>query len=181
MKKPIIVIAIIALGAAGGYFFFTQTSSPSPAWSGIPKNDVAAVSLEGKKYTHPSFRFSLTVPKETEITSRYEEGGAETILFEVPDTDPVQSFQLYIAPYSESQITEAQVQKDTGGRAQGPFREVIIGGGVRALVFYNENQGLGRLREAWFVTNGHIVEATAYDSLDVWLSHILATFEPNRP
>ena len=131
------------------------------------------------RYIHPTFGFSLDVPEAMRVERFEEKGNAETVTFEIPDTDPPRDFQIYIVSYHGEQITSSQIAKDTHGTATAQPSEVVLGGGVRGIIFESESPVLGRLREVWFLMDGHLFEVTTYAGNDEWLADILDTLNPN--
>lgn len=177
------ITLVVIIGAASTLFISTgdEPSQANITSSEHTTEENNSTPIGKKRYTHPSYLFSLLVPEEVQVESHYEEGGAETVVFSVPNTDPVLDFQLYIVPYSATTITSSQVAKDTHGRAVTEPAEVILGSGIRGIIFETEDPRLGRLREVWFLMNGHLYEATTHIDNESWLADILDTLTPNRP
>ncbi|MEX0917993.1 MAG: hypothetical protein WDZ93_02465 [Candidatus Paceibacterota bacterium] len=184
MNKKRITILVLGVGVlvCSTLFFYLHDQPRQPDVATVGGEEVGDnLPLGKKQYTHPSYLFSFYVSEEVQIESRYEAGGAETVVFTTPGTDPVQDFQLYIVPYSGSTITSSQIIKDTHGRAVTEPIEVVLGSGIRGIIFETEDPTLGRLREVWFLMNGHLYEATTHIAHEAWLAGILDTLEPNRP
>lgn len=101
------------------------------------------------------------------------------MLFVDKSTEPAREMQLYIIPYRGTQISSAQIAKDTRGQAVGTPAEVVLGSGIRGLVFETDDTVFGRLREVWFILNGHLIEVTTNMENDQWLAEVMATLKPN--
>ncbi len=125
------------------------------------------------RYQNAQFHFSLVFPKSLQVTEYKEQGGALTVTFENPDAD--QEFQIYVAPYSGTQITAERFRQDEpSGMRQEPT-DVMIGG-VRATMFFSSNSIMGDTREVWFVRGGYLYEVTTFKELDAWLGQIMSTW-----
>ena len=188
--KIILAVLVLAALAAGAYFSFLNPAMPQQTQTRdvvIQGQDATAQEVSErpvpdgmKRYVHPSFLFSFFVPQETQIERRPEAGGAETTTFEFAGTSTQFEFQIYIAPYTDDQITQSQIAKDTHKTQEGSPQEIVIGSGMHALAFYSSDPALGRLREVWFIMNGHLFEATAEEGYEADLLKVLQTLELNR-
>lgn len=175
----VLILAAVAAGAAwrfmgpGGWPWEQGSASERRAAPAAR----APVPAGMKRYSHPAFRFSLIVPEAAKIGSYRQPGQvARTITFTMPEGDGRQ-FQIYVVPYEKEQIGSSQIAKDTHGRATGTPEDVVIGGGIRALLFTTEDPALGSLREIWFLHDGRLYEATVRAADEAWLSEILQSWE----
>ena len=176
-KRSLIVVVCglaLALIAAGTLLKWQSSTDEAPPG----EREERAPVPEGKRlYIQPAFRFSLILPEEMEVEAVQESGGAHTLTFTLSDSS--QSFQIYSLPYKNETITSSRIAKDTHGTAKGEPAEVVLGGGVRGLMFESENPALGRLLEVWFIHNGRLFEVTTSIDNQPWLAEILNTFDPD--
>lgn len=122
------------------------------------------------------FGFKLDYPSVLMVNVYNEDNDAYTLTFESVDNEK-KGFQIFITPYDGATITSEQILKDLPGtEIQDPV-EVILGDGTRALIFWSNNETIGKTREVWFVYDGHLYEITTYVYLDSWLAEILNTWE----
>ncbi len=128
---------------------------------------------ENKLYQSQLLRFSILYPKNLSV-KEYGEGNTSTITFE--DATSTKSFQIFVVPYQESQISDERFKMDVPSGVMKEPIDVIIGG-IRGTMFYSQNAVLGETREVWFVNNGFLYEITAYADLDSWLAEILSTWQ----
>jgi len=153
--------------------FVNRTSGPLVG----REEGVTRSAQEGKlRYTHPKHHFSLEFPQELAI-GRFTEGlDSETVVFQKPGEES--SFQIFVTPYKQTEITEERLQKDLQGSTFEEPVEVMIGAreDVRAVIFFSEHPTLGRLREVWFIHDGFLYEVAARAELDLWLAEILKTW-----
>src|SRR4051812_41812394 len=123
MKKVLIILALIALCLVGAgawvYFsFFNPTlperdsvgaamlSSPS-----VGQSVVRTKTPGWLEYRNTDFQFSILYPEEIGQLSNYYEGkGARTIAFE--DTKNKRSFQIFVTPYTEPQVSPERFKAD---------------------------------------------------------------------
>ena len=199
--KPGVAIVIAVLGIivlAVGAFFLFHTQSPQNPIAQIPiststaeaSSSTAATSTttpplsqstpvtqeasQGMRlYKNAKFHFSLTYPDTLQATEYQEAGEALTVSFQDPSTN--EGFEVYVTPYSVTQITEARFKTDEpSGTFQEPTNVVIDG--VNATMFYGYNPIMGDTREVWFIHGGFLYEVATYKALDTWLAGIMQTW-----
>jgi hypothetical protein len=174
--KVWIIGGVIILGLLG-YFLFPARKTSPPAVDNsvivmIPPT--APVSDTTRLYKNLLFRFSLTYPQDL-LVREYDDGSsASTITFE--DATGKNGFQIFIVPYTESQITSQQFKKDVPSGVMREPTDIIIGG-QRATMFYSQDVVKNETREVWFIKNSFLYEITTYASLDTWLAQILSTWQ----
>lgn len=168
-----LVLALgVALGAGGAWLMKLEALEASSAL-----RDGTVVSAAGGLATYRNARlgFSITYP-ETFAAQEFDEGnGATTVLFQKPGAR--EGFQLFIVPYAEDSISPERIKKDIPTGVVEEPTEVVIGDGIRATVFWSESPGVGRTREAWFIHEGYLYEATAYAAGDEVLGTALSTLD----
>jgi hypothetical protein len=134
---------------------------------------VVEESSDEATFTHPKLGFSITYPRELQV-SEYDEGeGARTILFQKKEEQ--YGFQMFIIPYAEDSISADRIKKDIPSGIVDEPQEVVIGDGILATVFWSESTLIGRTREAWFTHEGYLYEVTGYASQDALLAQVLGT------
>lgn len=168
----IFALGILLIGAL--YFLFAPEGektipevflSTSTDGGNIPAGfTVYENSKYGIAIAHPS----LAVQEYTEAA------GSMTITFDDPESS--RDFQIFVLPYKETQIALSRIEKDTRGTATEPS-EIIIGSGMRALLFESTDSLLGPLREVWFIHNGYLFEVTVPTGNDPWIAEILGTIK----
>lgn len=123
-----------------------------------------------KEYRSETYRFSLFYPEDFTVKEYKESGGAQTITFS--DNQEEKSFQIFVLPYSDSQVSEKRFKMDVpSGVIKEPV-DVIIDN-VRAIAFFSTNSVMGDTREVWFIKNRFLYEVTTYKELDTWLAVIM--------
>jgi hypothetical protein len=199
-RQKVIAIALVAavLIAVGGVFLLFYSQQPRGLMGQIPVTASTTMSVstaaatstipaplsrstpvtqevaQGMRlYTNASFNFSLSYPDDLRATEYREAGNALTASFQDPSTG--EGFEVYVTPYSDTQVTEARFKLD---EPSGTFQEPtgIIVGGVQAVMFYGYNPIMGDTREVWFIRNGFLYEVTTYKQLDSWLAGIMQTW-----
>lgn len=170
-------VTVIAIGA---WVLYPKEKSEEQAAGTIPSFYVAipgstdadvVVPVGGELYRNERYGFSIVLPHAFEVSERDEGGGARTISF----SSDQQEFQIYVLPYREGQITSSRIAKDTRNSATQP-QEVLLGDGVRALIFTSSDPFFGELREVWFLHEGYLFEVTTYLELDEWLAGTMRTW-----
>jgi hypothetical protein len=180
-----------ALVAAALFFFMRAQAAPSYASIAVASSTPVlerdstvsdAPTQPGLlRFDHPTYYFSLVFPDDLS-PKRYKEGyDSETIVFEPKDEQRKgYGFQIFVTPYAGSAITQSRIAEDIPGADIEEPVEVVIGGGIHALVFWSNAAEIGRTREAWFVHGGHLYEVTAFADEDAWLAKILSTLQFTR-
>ena len=126
------------------------------------------------EYRNSAYNFSLFHPQGLAVKEYTEGGGAMTVTFDGGAQG--ESFQIYVLPYKESQVSEERFRKDVpSGVMQDPV-EVLVDG-VRANAFFSRHALLGDTREVWFIRSGYLYEVTTYKALDPWLAQIMGTWQ----
>jgi hypothetical protein len=146
---------------------FTETSSTS-------SESVAVAPPTGYlPYSNPQFHFSVDYPSNLQMHTYQEPGGGFTAAFQDP-TDNV-GFEVYVTPYSGTQITEDRFRIDEPSGVIDQRTTVTIDG-VPATAFYGSNTIMGDTREVWFIKGGLLYEVTTYKQLDTLLAQIMQTW-----
>jgi hypothetical protein len=182
-----IVLFATVLGAAGAVLWFGHQSSASASENGesasptlvtisatpsaTPTQSPPAGYLP---YSNPQFHFSLDYPSNLQMHTYQEPGSGFTAAFQDP-TDNV-GFEVYVTPYSGTQISEDRFKLDEPSGVIRQQTDVMIDG-VRATMFYGNNAIMGDTREVWFIHGGLLYEVTTYKQLDSWLAQIMQTWQ----
>ena len=127
-----------------------------------------------KEYRNVRYTFSLFYPGSLSVKEIDEGAGARTITFQNPSQGL--GFQIFIVPYREAQVTDAQFKKDEPSGVHTNVQNGLVAGAT-AAAFDGSDAVLGDTREVWFIHNGFLYEVTTMKSLDGWLSQILSTWQ----
>ncbi len=170
---------MVVLGIIG-FFIYTYALSKNTEDAAPAENSVKVyepqpglVSENFREYKNLILRFSLVYPQDLRIKEYADGTSASTITFE--DTSGEKSFQIFVVPYRENQITEEQFKKDVPSGVMNKPVDIIIDG-VQGTMFFSTNASLGDTREVWFIRSGFLYEITTYARLDSWLAQILSTW-----
>ena len=185
-----VVIAILLVLGVASYLFLRPSASPASATAQeasstagaspsttspeMSLTDSSAPPAGWKEYSNPAYHFLLYYPPDLALTEHVEPGGEHTAVFD--DSSNNYGFQIFIVPYSGTQITQARFNLDEpSGVMQSPV-DVIIDG-TRGTIFYSNNALMGDTRELWFIRDGLLYEVTTYKPLDTWLADIMKTWK----
>ena len=149
-------------------------SSSGPfAFAGEPP-DVRIIPARTKEYRNTRYGFSLFYPDNLNVSIFDEGGGASTVTFQ--NILEVKGFQIFIVPYQGEQVSTARFHADEpSGVLKQPMN--ILVGGTKATMFFSTSATLGDTIEVWLIKGGFLFEITAPKQLDVWLAHIMQTWE----
>ena len=191
MKKLFIKLlaaaAVLALAVLVVGWFILQRGSTSlqatfPAEASAVTSSPAQGPL-GPHRTPPSgqqefysaqYRFSLFYPDNLNEKTYDEGGGASTFDFETADYS--QGFEVFVVPYSKTQVDQARFKLDEPSGALMQSTTITINN-TPAVMFFGNNAAMGDTREVWFIRGGYLYEVTTYKDLDAWLSQIMATWQ----
>jgi hypothetical protein len=148
------------------------TSTPSPLPTSTSTTQVAS---QGKRqYSKAGFHFSLLYPENLQVQEYPEQGGGFTVTFQ--DLVADQEVQVYVTPYSGSQISEAQFKLDEPSGVRKNQTDVVVDG-ARGTMFFSSAPRMNDTREVWFINRGFLYEVTTYKELDSWLAQIMQTWK----
>lgn len=185
--KPawIIVSGVVLFALLGGafYFFKIQQSGTSnislatssaalPASVALPSTPQAPAGMS--EYQSRQYHLALFYPSDLAVKEFNEGGGAATVTFQNPRT--IKGFQIFIVPYTKSQISIEQFKKDEPSGVRENLKDITIAGAPGAA-FYSKNTTLGSTYEIWFIKNDFLYEITAPKSLEGWLGEVLQTWQ----
>jgi hypothetical protein len=125
-------------------------------------------------YSNPQFHYSLSYPRNLQVQEYQEAGGAFTVTFQ--DIVADQEFQVYVTPYSNSQITDAQFKLDEPSGVKIDPTDVTVDG-ASGIEFFSNAPRMNDTREVWFIHNGLLYEVTTYKELDAWLKPIMLSWQ----
>lgn len=153
----------------------TASTAPIEHGSALATSSPAteSVGADLRSYSNKQFHFSLLFPQSLQVTEYKEQGGALTVTFENLDAD--QQFQIYVAPYTDRQVSAKRFNQDEPSGVREQPTDVLVDG-VRATMFFSSNAIMGDTREVWFIRGGYLYEITTYKPLDTWLATIMQTW-----
>jgi hypothetical protein len=164
----------------------TGSASASSAASGLSATTSIAASSASDRvpthtaprgylpYSNPQFHFSLSYPHNLQVQEYQETGGAFTATFQ--DVVADQEFQVYVTPYSGSEITDAQFKLDEPSGLKIDPTDVTVDG-ASGIEFFSYAPRLDKTREVWFIHGGFLYEVTTYKELDAWLKPIMQSWQ----
>lgn len=163
---------LVATSAQGDPAAAALTSTPPALASSTPQTQAAPNGM--REYANSTFHFSLLYPNDLQATEYKEQGGALTVTFEDPATS--EGFEIYVTPFSATQITESRFKLDEpSGTFLQPTNVVIDG--TQATMFFGYNSIMGDTREVWFIHGGFLYEVATYKALDSWLAQIMESWK----
>lgn len=109
-------------------------------------------------YWNDTYQFSLFYPEGYRIDEVIESNRAITVTIE--DWVRGSGVQVYVLPYTEEKITDAQFMLDVPSGIRINERTAKVGG-VEAVYFESEDIALGETIEIWFINYGYLYELTA--------------------
>ncbi len=173
--------ALFALCAALAAYLFIYKSTSMSAFERVPAAASSTVSsghrippAGTKEYRSTKYYASLFYPENLAVKTYDEGGGAATVTFQ--DIETSQGFQIFITPYSGTQVTPERFRQDApSGVIESPMDVTV--GGIAARSFYGRDAFLGDTAEVWILYKGYLYEITAHKSQAAWLSSILASWQ----
>jgi hypothetical protein len=127
-----------------------------------------------KEYDNTTYNFSLFYPDDLSLADHVQPDGEHTAVFDDPAGN--KGFQVFIVPYTETQITQSRfLLDDPSGVMQEPVDVTVDG--VRGTIFFSTNPIMGDTRERWFIRGDYLYEVTTYKPLDTWLADIMKTWQ----
>jgi hypothetical protein len=179
---PFAVLSFLAIAIAISYSNTDKdTPSTPPLTSTTAQTSSEHASLqprtppEGwKEYVSMKYMFSLFYPADMKVSEKDEGAGASTITFQIPEK--AEGFQIFITPYAEAQVSEAQFRKDIPSGVRENLVTVGVDGAVGAA-FYSKDATLGETREVWFVKNTYLYETTTLKPLEQGLDAVIASWK----
>jgi len=151
---------------------FSDISFPKTETSGmeIPREIPAGM----REYKNETYGFSLFYPEDMIIREIDEGGGARTFIFE--DVANNLGFQIFVVPYSQSQVSQERFKKDIPSGVRLGMTDTIIDGAIGAT-FYSSHFALGETREIWFIHSGYLYEVTTLKPMALWLETIMQSWK----
>ena len=192
MKNIFAVIVVCLIVAAGAWAVYrytargpialvpqegTQASTTAPLETPPLSSSTPAttqVSADTRGYQNSAFHFGLIFPSNLQATEYKEQAGALTVSFQDPTTN--EGFEVYVTPYSGTQIDEQRFKLDEPSGTYLNPTSVLIDG-VTASKFNGYNAIMGTTTEVWFIHGGNLYEVATYEQLDTWLGQIMQTWK----
>lgn len=177
LPKQFIISIIIVLVLIGGVFIFLQSRTQAPADSDQQKSasttQLAADASDWESFRHPTRSFSFRYPKGWSINSFTEADGSEVVVAQEQGGGQ-KSFQVTARDFDEdAPITKERILQDLPDMLiENP--QTITVSGVQMLIFFSDEESLGKTREVWFSHSGYLYQASAKAELDELLSRVMA-------
>jgi hypothetical protein len=187
---PIVAIVVAALVLFSVYVLVTYARTPTTlaAQSQAPAFVLSAAaqatstaSTEPRtpprgytEYQNTTYGFSLFYPSDLSLSVSNGGGDSETIVLQ--DVKTVRGFQVFIVPYSGTQVTEQRFLEDEPSGVSDDLQNITVDGAA-AAAFYSTDPDLGDTYEAWFIHGGYLYEVTTLKPLASWLSQIMETWQ----
>jgi hypothetical protein len=119
------------------------------------------------------YKFQLFYPDDFEV--KEYKGKESTAIYTFKAADG-HSFEIFIVPYGDPQISKERFQMDEPSGILENMSTTTIDGVVAAF-FNGRNASMGDTAEVWFIGRGFLYEVTTYKELAPWLSQLLATWQ----
>jgi hypothetical protein len=168
------VIAVTDSASASSTAPALSATAATPAISPSDMQPTHAAPSGYLPYSNPQFHFSLSYPRNLQVQEYKEAGGGLTVTFQ--DIVADQEFQVYVTPYSDGQITDAQFKLDEPSGVKIEPTNVVVDG-ARGIEFFSNAPRLNDTREVWFIHGGFLYEVTTYKELDAGLQPILRSWQ----
>ena len=166
------VVALSLLREAKPHGNASPTSTQASASTTLPRD-----APEGwTEYRSDEYHFSLLYPTTLKETEHPEKGGGMTVTFEDIEPKTVSGFQIFILPFSSTQITDARFKEDVPSGVRIGLKNITVDGAT-GVSFYSTDRVLGATAEMWFTRGGYLYEATTFKELAPSLANILATWQ----
>jgi hypothetical protein len=144
--------------------------------SGIGKTSGRPVPSDAAEYYNPYYHLSLLYPSFLKVGEHAEAGNAITLTFEDIQPKTIQGFQVFIVPFSGSQITEERFKEDNPSGVRNNLKNISVDGATGAS-FYSNDYILGDTYEVWFLRNGYLYEVNTFKESAAWLDAIVQTWK----
>lgn len=123
------------------------------------------------------YGIAFEYPQDMKI-ERFPEEKGETIVFNGSVAEP--SFQIYIVstendPSTNPKLTKERILEDVPGLIIEDPQHVLLANLVYGLLFYSQDETIGRTREMWFAVNGYLFQVTAKATHDDFLAKIFSS------
>lgn len=142
---------------------------------------------QGKIYENFDVMFNFLYPPDFTIDEIDDERGL-TILAQ--NSAKKAAFQIFLNPFDEPAfvetsagkartLTPARIKKDLPNMVIENPQQVLIGANKNtpALIFFSQDQTLGKTREIWFVGNGHLFQVETFADQDSLIGPVMDTWQ----
>src|SRR3990167_8487383 len=160
-------------GSAGGL----TSENPLTPQTSSSADYVKLLREQGKIYEEFDVLFRFLYPPDFTVTEIDDESGY-TILAQ--NSAKRAAFQIFLNPFDEpGPIIPALIKKDLPNMIIENPQPVLIGAdkNIPALIFFSQDQTLGRTREIWFVGNGHLFQVETFADQDSLIGPVMDTFQ----
>jgi len=188
-----IVAALALAGVAAGIYLYMRagpaqiaptssggasaTSTLSVSTTTTTSDSAQSVPSGYSTYASIPYHFSLSYPNDLAV-KEYDEGdGAQTITFQdVHSPEQASGFELFVTPYSGSQVTQDRFLGDEPSGVRNNVQSVSVDGASGAA-FESLNATLGDTYEIWVIHGGFLYELTTLKALAPLLNTVAAAWK----
>lgn len=159
-------------GAGGG----DTMQSSGDANTKIEAGAGSAVAGSERQFQHPRLGFILDLPDGFSAGKFEEEdsgAAGETTLVQGPDNAEL---QIYATAFDEEgPLTAERIHKDLPTLSIVAPQQVVLHGGMDALVFVSDNEALGKTQEVWFVHDSFLYQMTTRAPLIKTIAQVIGS------
>ena len=151
----------------------TNSTATEETTRAVPSNCGQTPTSACVEYRSGKYHFSIFHSNRESVQTYDESGGAMTLTFE--DMNNTSGFQIFIVPYSQSQVTPERFKQDEPSGIRTDLTPMVIDG-VTGAAFNSKDPLLGDTYEVWFVHDGYLYEITTLKSLTAQLQAYMQTW-----
>lgn len=128
-------------------------------------------------YTNNTYHFSLRYPTNFTVNDLVTNEGNNVIMIEGKGEN--EQFQILVSAFDENEpLTQERIERDLPDFIIEEPRAITISG-APALIFWSEDEVLGKTREVWFTHKEALFQVSAPAVFDQTLSQVMATWSFN--
>jgi hypothetical protein len=127
-----------------------------------------------KEFHSDYFHFSIIYPDNLTEQTYPEAAGGATFTFE--NDANILGFQVYVTPFSGSQITDDRFKQDDPSGVRDNLQNITVDGAVGAS-FFGSDKALGDTAEIWFLHGGYLYEVTTLKPTASLLNSAMQTWK----
>lgn len=170
--EEIALLGSIAKNTSGGNTTIDKVGSDPP----LEGSDPTGAAGGERRFRHPRLGFTLELPDgfSAGMLEEEESGMAgETTLVRGAEGEEL---QIYATAFDEEgPLTPERIHKDLPDVKITSPQQVVLKGGMQALVFLSENEALGKTQEVWFSRDGFLYQMTTRAPLAKTVAQIIGS------